>query len=557
MIKIELKKSEKMNGINNDSAFIGFDFDLEIVNILRGEEKRFYDAKTKIWEIPAIKLVDFINKLDNREIALTMNLENEETKVLNFNFDFKTNPFKHQTEGFEYGIQNEKFILGDEQGLGKTKQGIDIAEYKRLNNNYKHCLIICGVNGLKWNWKNEIAMHSNQTGYILGQRVKKNNYEKIVMGGNKEKLQDLNNLPENYFLITNLESLRNDAIAVKIKELCKAEKIEMIIFDEIHKAKNPSSQQGKGILKLNAKTMIGMSGTPLMNSPMDLYIVLKWLGYEKHNYYQFKNHYCNYGGFGGHEVISYKNMSELKEAMNTVMIRRLKKDVLDLPEKTYITEFVEMGKEQAKIYNEVLSSIKENIDKIMLSPNPLAQLIRLRQATGYTGILSNEIKESAKLDRLEELVEEVVASGDKVVIFTNWTDITNPVYERLEKYNPAIITGKIKDREEQKEKFMNDDDCKIIIGTIGAMGTGLTLTAANTAIFLDSPWNRANKEQAEDRIHRIGTVGTVNIITIVTKDTIDERIEEIIYKKGVIADLLIDGKATKESMQNIMNLILN
>jgi SNF2 family DNA or RNA helicase len=556
MIKIEIKKSEKMNGINADSAFVSFDFDLEVVNILRAEEKRYYDAKTKIWELPAKNLVDFLNKLNGKQVELTLNIKNKESKVFNFNFDFKTKPFKHQQEGFEYGIQNDRFILGDEQGLGKTKQGIDIAEYKRINEKYEHCLIICGVNGLKWNWYDEIKTHSNQTGYILGQRIKKNGHEKVVIGGNKEKLEDLSNLPKNYFLITNIESLRNDDIANKIKTLCKSGKINMIIFDEIHKAKNPSSQQGKGLLKLEAKTMIGMSGTPLMNNPLDLFIVLKWLGFEKHNFHQFKNHYCQYGGFGGYEVVGYKNMGELREAMEDVMIRRLKKEVLDLPAKTYITEYVELGKAQQKIYDEVLEAVKENIDKIKLSPNPLAQLIRLRQATGYTGILSTEVKESAKLDRLEELVEETVANGDKVVIFTNWTDITEPAFERLKKYNPAIITGEVKNREEQKNKFMKDDNCKVIIGTIGAMGTGLTLTAANTAIFLDSPWNRANKEQAEDRIHRIGTKGTVNIITIVAKNTIDERIEEIIYKKGKMADILVDGAGNREAIQQLINNIL-
>ena len=89
---------------------------------------------------------------------------------------------------------------------------------------------------------------------------------------------------------------------------------------------------------------------------------------------------------------------------------------------------------------------------------------------------------------------------------------------------------------------MTDPRCKAIVGTIGAMGTGLTLTAASTVIFLDSPWNRANKEQAEDRAHRIGTTSNVNIITIVCKDTIDERIEELINKKGAMADALVDGK---------------
>jgi SNF2 family DNA or RNA helicase len=339
----------------------------------------------------------------------------------------------------------------------------------------------------------------------------------------------------------------------KLKTLCDKKEINMIVFDELHKAKNPTSQQGKALLKLHAETMIGMTGTPLMNSPLDLFVILKWLGYETHSFYQYKNYYCVMGGYGGYEIVGYKNMGDLREAVESIMLRRLKKDVLDLPEKTYTTEYVELSKKQRDIYEEVLEAVKNDIDKIKLSPNPLAQLIRLRQATGYTGILSTEVKVSAKLDRLEELVEELVENNQKAVIFSNWTDMTNPTFNRLKKYNPAMITGETRDREAEKEKFMTDPKCKVLIGTIGAMGTGLTLTAANTAIFLDSPWNRANKEQAEDRLHRIGTVGTVNIITLVAKDTLDERIEEIIYKKGMMADLLVDGKVEKENIEKLIN----
>lgn len=553
MIKIEIRKNEKLNGIDVDSAFVSFNYDVNLVNIMREETKRAYHPETKVWEIPAKNLVNFLNKIEDHQIEIYGKITPKMKKELAYKFDYKTKPFDHQIEGFEFGLKHDKFILADEQGLGKTKQAIDIAIYKKKNKGYKHCLIIAGVNGLKWNWYNEVAIHSNETAYILGQRIKKNGHEKIVIGGNADKLDDLNNLPDNYFLITNIESIRDEKIMSKLKTLCDKKEINMIVFDEIHKCKNPTSQQGKALLKLRAETMIGMTGTPLMNSPLDLFVILKWLGYENHSFYQYKNYYCVMGGYGGYEVIGYKNMEDLREAVESIMLRRLKKDVLDLPEKTYTTEYVELGTKQRKIYEEVLEAVKNDIDKIKLNPNPLAQLIRLRQATGYTGILSTEVKESAKLDRLEELIEELAENNQKALVFSNWTDMTTPTYERLKKYNPAIITGETKDREAEKERFMNDPKCKVLIGTIGAMGTGLTLTAANTAIFLDSPWNRANKEQAEDRIHRIGTVGTVNIITIVAKDTLDEKIEEIIYKKGVMADLLVDGKVEKENIEKLIN----
>ena len=145
---------------------------------------------------------------------------------------------------------------------------------------------------------------------------------------------------------------------------------------------------------------------------------------------------------------------------------------------------------------------------------------------------------------MEELVEEAVENGKKVVIFSNWTQMTDVICNRLMKYSPAVITGNISDnmRQIMVDDFQNNDNCKVIIGTIGAMGTGLTLTAGTVEIFMDEPWNRANKEQAEDRCHRVGTKENVTIYTLICKGTIDERINELVEKKGQMADALVDGK---------------
>lgn len=553
MIKINITNANKSN--SDLAAFISFPYDNNIVSVMRQQSERYWDANNKQWEIPYRKLDKVIEQLDGYEMEITEDICVETPKVsTHIDFDFKTEPFAHQVEGFNFGLEHDRFLLGDEQGLGKTKQVIDIAVAKKLAKGYKHCLIVCGVNGLKWNWASEIATHSNEESWILGQRNKRG---KVAIEGNASRLKDLeniNSLP--YFIITNVETLRQADICNKIAALCKDGTIGMVAADEVHKMKNPASQQGKAFLKILPETRIAMTGTPLMNTPIDLFIILKWLGYEKHSLYQFKNHYCVMGGYGGYEIVGYKNLGELRERMEEIMLRRLKSQVLDLPEKIHTTEYVEMNAAQAVIYKEVKEELKANIDKIKISNNPLAQLIRLRQATGYTGILSSQIAESAKLDRLEEIVEELAESGEKCIIFSNWTDVTSPAFKRLKKYNPAIITGETKDRVAEQNKFMNDPKCKCIIGTIGAMGTGLTLTAASTVIFLDSPWNRANKEQAEDRAHRIGTKSTVNIITIVCKDTIDERIEELVYKKGLMADALVDGRIT-EGREQVVDFLLS
>ena len=544
MIKIEIKKSKKCNG--DYSLFVSFDYDYRIVDVIRALPSRYWNPDTKIWEIPFDKLSVLVEKLPQFEFEINgpyINTEKPKAEIPK-GFEFKTSPFQHQIEGFNYGLTNDRWLLGDEQGLGKTKQVIDIAIAKKYQKGYKHCLIICGVNGLKWNWVSEIKTHSNESAYILGQRIKRN---KITIASSSAKLDDLRaiNKIHDYFIITNVETLRNAEIVSELKTLCDKNVINMIAADEVHKMKNPSSQQGKGFLKLHADTMIAMTGTPLMNTPLDLYIILKWLGYEKHSFYQFKNHYSIMGGFGGYETVGYRNLDELQESLNKIMLRRLKTEVLDLPAKLYVDEYVEMTAKQKQIYDEVTADIKMNIDNIKMSNNPLAELIRMRQATGYTGILSSNVQESAKLDRMEELVEDAVSNGKKVVIFSNWTQMTDVIYDRLiKKYGCAIITGQTKDAERQSlvNEFQTDKDCKVIIGTIGAMGTGLTLTAGTVEIFMDEPWNKANKEQAEDRCHRVGTSENVTIYTLLCKDTIDERIHDLVESKGAMSKAIVDGQ---------------
>lgn len=549
MINVKIAKAKKCYDVESAfSVYITFDYDQRIVDTIKALPQRFYNADKKEWEAPLPALKTVVDTLPMFDFDITgpyINLT-EETPVAEIpaNFKFKTTPFKHQIEGFEYGLANNRWLLGDEQGLGKTKQVIDIAVAKKLQKGYKHCLIICGVNGLKWNWLNEIATHSNEEGYILGQRFKSMHR---VIGSMSDRLEDLRNIKHigSYFLITNVETMRNEAIVKEIQKLCKNGTIGIVAIDEIHKCKNPASQQGKGILKIQPECRIAMTGTPLMNTPFDLYIVLKWLGYEGHSFSAFKNHYAMYGGFGGYEVVGYRYLDELQKQLDKIMLRRLKKDVLDLPEKTHIDEYVEMTPKQAQIYREVTADIKMNIDQIKMANNPLAELIRMRQATGYTGILSSTVKESAKLDRMEELVDEAVSNGKKVVIFSNWTQMTLPIYNRLAvKYHGTYITGEVDSdqRAEHVRRFQEDDDCKFVVGTIGAMGTGLTLTAGTVEIFMDEPWNRANKEQAEDRCHRVGTKENVTIYTILCKDTIDERIHELVERKGAMADALVDGK---------------
>lgn len=555
MITVEVKKANRCNG--NWSLFASFPYRTDIVEAIREFPTKFWNKDSKQWELPLDKLGELVEKLPREQFDIFGHYESllKEDVAVPSNFNFKTKPFEHQVAGFQYGLNNDRWLLGDEQGLGKTKQVIDIAVAKKLSKGYKHCLIICGVNGLKWNWMNEVHTHSNEEAHILG--MQKNG----KIGSNQDKYNDIVNLweHEEYFIITNIESFRDEVIADAMKQACECGLINMIAFDECHKAKNPTSQQGKGVLKLQADTMIAMTGTPLMNQPFDLFIILKWLGYEKHAFYAFKKHYGVYGGYGGYQVVGYQHLDELQESLDKVMLRRLKKNVLDLPEKIFVDEYVEMTAKQEQIYKEISMDIKAHIDEIKMPENPLAELIRLRQATGYTGILSSKIQESAKLDRMEELVDEAVQNGQKVVIFSNWKEVTDEIEQRLRtNYAVAVITGATKDADRQEEvrRFQENDDCKVIIGTMGAMGTGLTLTAGTVEIFVDEPWNRAIYDQCVDRCHRVGTTQNITIYNLMCKGTIDERIHALVQKKGIMADALVDGKVVGANKLELLNYLI-
>ena len=571
MIRIHIGEPDKLstNILVKNSAFVSFDYNPQIISFIKQMGTRVYNAENHTWEMPINNIISLCNKFENEEIKIDgiyEDLHKQEFEIdIPKDFEFKTKPFRHQIDGVRFGLNKKKFLLCDDQGLGKTKQIIDFVGCLEKTDTINKVLIVCGVNSLKYNWQSEIGIHSDEKGWVLGTRFRKTT-GKAYEGSTKAKLEDLDNLPDCRYIITNIETLRAGAerisktkyhfpIAEKLQQLCKNGTISVIAFDECHKSKEPTSLQSRAMINVTAKYMVAMSGTPLMNNPLDLYFPMKWLGYENHSFYQFKQHYCTLGGWGGSQVVGYKNLEEIRSMMDQIMLRRLKTEVLDLPKKIRKIEYVDMTPKQNQIYKEVYMGVMNELQKIKFSNNPLSMMIRLRQATGWTGILSSTVQESAKMDRMMELVSEIVTSGQKAIVFSNWESITSVVKEKLKAYNSAYITGATKADERMREvdRFQNDDKCKVIIGTIGAMGTGLTLTAAQNVIFLDSPWNMALKAQAEDRAHRIGTKGTVNIITLVCKNTIDERIEELVEKKGQIADALVDGKISVDDINYLLS----
>ena len=554
---IRVKKLER--GTYFDDAYmLSFRYDPSTVAKVKELAQRRYLPEERAWEIPIYELPNLIDKVGlnniDAEDALLGALKSKEIEDRKaataerlkgikplIDFDFTTEPLPHQIEAFNFGLENDMILIGDEQGLGKTKESIDICVARKKE--LCKCLIVCGVNSVKYNWEAEIRTHSKEKSVMIDDRTM------------DQRVQSLNKWLKSaeYFAIINIESLRNEAMQDAIFAGIKEEFIGAIIVDEIHKAKNGSSQQGKALRILRSPVRIGLSGTP-MNKAEDLWNILTWLGVEKRSFYSFRNTYCIMGGYGGYKVVGHKNLESLNAELNRVMIRRKKEEVLDLPPKVHHTEYVELTRKQQILYRDIKQGIVEQLEDILQSVNPLSCTLRLRQLTG--GLFTED---NPKLDRIMDMLEEeIIPNGNKAIIFSQWESITSVYLEVLKSYNPIYITGKVTPEERQKEvnRFQTDPECKLAIGTIGAMGTGLTLNKASYVFFIDKLWNSGENAQAEDRAHRIGTAGTVNVISMVAKGSIDEGVEEYLLENKELFDRVVDGKGSKADIRSILNKLL-
>lgn len=544
-----------------DAYKVSFRYDEKILAQVKSLAERRYLPEDRAWEIPAYEVENLMKKMGelNAQIEMEEKAKEElERKHLQekkeatrerlkgitpaIPFEFITNPLPHQIEAFNIGLEKSSLLIGDQQGLGKTKESIDIA-VARKKEIYK-CLIVCGVNSVKYNWSKEIKTHSKESYAIIDGRTMDKRVEQI------NKWYKSNE----YFGIINIESLRNEKIQDALYVGIKDGFIGATIVDEIHKAKNGQSQQGKALRILKTPIKIGLTGTPIMSKAEDLWNILVWLGVEKRNVWQFKNTYCEYGGYGGYKIVAYKNLESLNRLLNTVMLRRTKEEVLDLPPKVHQQEYVELTKRQQKMYKDIRNGIIEDLENILTSVNPLTCTLRLRQLTG--GLFTDD---NPKLDRVKDMLdEEIIPNGEKAIIFSQWESVTEIYREALGKYNPIYITGKVDpaDRQKEVERFQTDPDCKLAIGTIGAMGTGLTLNKASYVFFIDKAWTSGDNEQAEDRAHRIGTQGTVTIISMIAVNSVDEGVEDYLRENKDLFDRVVDGKGSTVDMRALLTKLL-
>ena len=454
----------------------------------------------------------------------------------------------YQLAGFNWIVKMTDLgfnvCLADDMGLGKTIQVISfIIELRKRQKNLK-CLVISPTSVLS-NWKRELEKFAPdiQKDYYYGPSRP------------TEFLDLLNLINKNDVILSTYGLLRRD-----IKNLSLID-WDVVILDESQNIKNYKSQQTKASYSIKSKTKICLTGTPIENHLVEL-----WSAYHFLNPFLLgkrsefvKKYYIQVERFGNKEL-----SEELRKFISPFLLRRLKSDkkiIKDLPDKQEIKVFIDLTQEQKINYKlaveegmEAIERNKETKGKFKRSGAILNTILKLKQICNYPDLSKKKLKISAekiimksgKMQRLMEILEEIIESGNKILIFSQFTsllEILEKIIQEKFNINPLYLHGRLsqKNREKAVELFQNDRQNKnpIFLLSLKAGGTGLNLTAASFVLHFDRWWNPSVENQATDRAYRIGQKKNVMVYKFLCSGTIEEKIDKMIESKREMAENII------------------
>jgi SNF2 family DNA or RNA helicase len=450
-----------------------------------------------------------------------------------FDFTSKTQAFPHQIDATEYIKGSKTAALFDEQGLGKSKVVIDAICQDIQSGQLNGALIVCKKSLLRM-WENEIQTHS----HLYSTTLAGNQYQRRRMF-----------LTFSHFYLINYESLIQEKET--ITKLLKIRNLALIL-DESHKIKNPESNICRVIFEIKdlAKKRIIITGTPVANKPEDLWTQFYFLDNGQSlgdSFEEFKKRY-GINISGTKSFIRRENLQKLQEIIGKVSIRRTKdKTFLELPEKVYYDLFVELKGKQKLMYDQLKKELYlevVNMDGRTIeedADNILKKLLRLTQIASNPSLIDKSYNEDPiKFQKLDGLLDEIIPRGEKAIVWSSFVDNIDFLKTRYKNYQALKIHGgvKIEDRNKAVNWFQHDPDYKVLVANPAAAREGLTLTASNNAIYVDRSFNLVDYLQSQDRIHRISQNKKCNIYKLVAKHTVDEYIENIMYKKHEVAKFI-------------------
>ena len=443
-------------------------------------------------------------------------------------------PMDHQKIAIEKLLANDKFILADDMGLGKTTSAV-IAS---LESKARKILIVCPAS-LKINWEREIRNYSDRKVLIVEGRKWGSTFDFYII---------------NYDIIKNYHTTDKSEDSDDYKLLVNAN-FDLAIVDEAHYISNSTANRTRllnDVLETIPKVWL-LTGTPMTSRPINYFNLLKIVESPLTlNWQTYVRRYCKGFQFsvGNRKVWNTSgasNLDELRERTKNVVLRRMKTDILDLPEKIVTPVFVELT---SKMYDEELeeftriSNDKKDDETISVTLN---RLMKIRQLISYE-----------KIPYTCELIDKCLEQGKKVIILTNFTMTLDMLHEKYKK-NSVTLDGRMsKDkRQDSVDRFQNDDKIKVFIGNIKAAGVGITLTAAEVVIMNDLSFVPADHSQGEDRAYRYGQKNSVLVYYPVFENTVEKVIYNILQKKkNVIDQVMGDGEYSESFSKDLLKALL-
>jgi len=442
-------------------------------------------------------------------------------------------PLEHQKEAIQKLVENKKFILADDMGLGKTTSTIIAA----LEAGSKKALIICPAT-LKINWKREIENYSDKTVFIAESKNFSTEADFVII---------------NYDIIKNFHDTKK-----KDESQILASNFDLVIVDEAHYIKNATAQRTKLINDIVKKTdrLWLLTGTPMTSRPIDYFNLLSLIDSPvAKNWMAYAIRYCqgyqfNVGGRKVWNVTGASNLEELRDRTLGLTLRRLKENVLDLPDKIITPVYLRL---KSKQYEEVMGEYYDWYDK---NPEESKSLtVQFSKLTKVRQIIADE-----KIAQTIELAENILEQDKKVIIFCNFTDSLNKITEHFGKAAVKLDGSMSKpERQHSVDQFQDNPKVKVFVGNIKAAGVGITLTAAEAVIMNDLSFLPSDHAQSEDRAYRYGQKNNVLVYYPIFENTIEGIIYDILNnKKQVIATVMGDDQhpadAAEEILQRINNL---
>jgi len=439
-------------------------------------------------------------------------------------------PLEHQKVAIEELLKNKKYILADDMGLGKTTSTI-IAS---LEMGAKKILIICPAS-LKINWQREYQLYSEKTSYVCEGKNYSEESDIVIM---------------NYDIIKNFHDSKDRKNSIIMKS-----NFDLVIIDEAHYIQNVQAQRTKLINDLvrDIDRLWLLTGTPMTSRPINYFNLLSlvdspvaknWMAYVVRycSGYQFR-----VGPRKVWNVMGASNLEELRDRTGATVLRRLKEDVLDLPEKIITPVYLRL---RSKLYEEVMGDYYNWYEK---NPEESKNLsIQFTKLTQVRQVIAEE-----KTQHTIELAENIVEQGKKVIIFCNFTKSLETIVNHFGKSVVRLDGSMSKiQRQDTVDRFQEDDKVKVFVGNIKAAGVGITLTAAEAVIMNDLSFLPSDMAQAEDRAYRYGQKNNVLVYYPIFENTIEGIIYDIVQnKKRIIATVMGDNNDETTIVEEILKKI--